>query len=377
MLYREFGKTGKRVSALGFGCMRFPTLEDGKTINEIEATKMLHHAIDSGVNYIDTAYPYHYGESEPVVGRALKNGYREKVYLATKLPSWLVKSREDMDKYLDEQLVRLQTEYIDFYLIHSLNRKFRDNVVENGLFDFMDSALASGRIKHIGFSFHYNLDLFKEIVDSYDWDFCQIQYNFIDEDYQAGTAGLEYAASKGLGIVVMEPLRGGKLVSKVPEEVMKIWESAEVKRTPADWALRWVWNHPEVSLLLSGMSAMSHVVGNLKSSENALANSLSAEEPGIIERVKAFYKSRIKVNCTACGYCMPCPTGVSIPTAFELYNDAIMFDDVAGHKKSYNQFVKPEMRASQCVECGRCETLCPQNIPIIEKLKDVAATLEA
>jgi predicted aldo/keto reductase-like oxidoreductase len=374
MVHREIGKTGEKVSALGFGCMRLPTLDNG--IDIPEATRMLRHAIDKGVDYVDTAWGYHNGQSEPFVGEALKDGYRKKVNLATKLPSWLIKSREDMDHYLNEQLKRLQTDVIDFYLLHALNGRFWDNLVKNNVFDFMDRAKRSGRIKHIGFSFHDTLETFKKIVDAYDWEFCQIQYNFLDTDYQAGTEGLNYAAEREMGVIVMEPLRGGKLVRRVPGDVQKIWDLAPQKRSPVEWALRWVWNDPAVGVVLSGMSNMENVEQNLEIADAALPNSLTSQELSLISRVREIYTSRIKVDCTACGYCMPCPNNVAIPDSFEVYNDAAMFDDVEGARRSYNNFFKPENRASKCVECGKCEELCPQKIPIIEKLKEVAALLE-
>ena len=257
MLYRRMNNVVSDLSILGFGCMRLPVTKGGD-IDEKQATKMLRYAIDHGVNYVDTAYPYHKGESEPFLGRALQDGYREKVFLATKLPSWLIKSRADMDHYLDEQLKRLQTDHIDFYLVHGLMKPFWENLWSLGITDFLDDAIADGRIKYAGFSFHDELALFKEIVDAYHWTFCQIQYNFTDEQNQAGTEGLRYAADRGLGIVVMEPLRGGMLTKEIPA-INKIWEKAVVRRSLSEWALRWVWNHPEVTVVLSGMSSLEQV----------------------------------------------------------------------------------------------------------------------
>ena len=261
MLFRKMKKAEPELSILGFGCMRLPTKDNGQ-IDEEKATGMLRYAIDHGVNYVDTAYPYHNGESEPVVGRALADGYREKVHLATKLPSWLITSREDMDKYLNEQLVRLRTDHIDFYLVHGLNRLFWENLSALGVTDFLTDALADGRIRYAGFSFHDNATIFREIVKSYDWTFAQIQYNFMDEHYQAGTEGLEYAAKKGLGIVVMEPIRGG-LLARDLTGISEIWKKAKVRHQPAEWALRWVWNHPEVTVVLSGMSTPEQVRQNV------------------------------------------------------------------------------------------------------------------
>lgn len=269
MLYRKFGKTNEMVSTLGFGCMRLPIIDgDVKKINEVEATRLIRHAIDNGVNYVDTAYPYHGSmsegrESEPFVGRALKDGYRENVKIATKLPSWLIKSREDMDKYLNHQLERLQTEYIDFYLVHGIDGKSWENIEKLGVKDFLTSAIADGRIKYAGFSFHGDADAFPKIIDSYDWSFCQIQYNYLDEDFQAGKKGLEYAASKGLGISIMEPLRGGRLAANLPTDIDNLLKK-ENNRTPAGWALGWVLNHTEVSVILSGMGQIFELEDNLK-----------------------------------------------------------------------------------------------------------------
>ncbi|MBN2219639.1 MAG: aldo/keto reductase [Kosmotogaceae bacterium] len=375
MIRREMGKTGEKVSALGFGCMRLPTSND-QSIDVDEATRMLRFAIDNGVDYVDTAWGYHNGQSEPFVGDALQDGYREKVNLATKLPSWLIKSREDMDYYLNEQLRRLRTDVIDFYLIHALNRRFWKNLKEHDIFEFMNSALASGRIRHIGFSFHDTLDVFKEIIDSYGWEFCQIQYNFIDTEHQAGLEGLKYAAGKGIGVAVMEPLRGGKLAANVRDDILSIWGSSGIDRSPAAWALRWVWNDPDVGVVLSGMSTMDQVRENIETAREASPNSMSSSELAIVGKVTEEYRKRIKVNCTGCSYCMPCPSGVAIPTCFDFFNDAYMFDSIEDHKKAYLRFVKEENRASLCVECGRCEELCPQNIPIIEQLKEVSSLFE-
>ncbi|HPE53474.1 MAG TPA: aldo/keto reductase [Mesotoga prima] len=375
MIRREMGKTGEKVSALGFGCMRLPTRDD-QSIDVDEATRMLRFAIDNGVDYVDTAWGYHNGQSEPFVGSALQDGYRDKVNLATKLPSWLIKCREDMDYYLNEQLRRLRTDVIDFYLIHALNRRYWKNLKEHDIFEFMDSALASGRIRHIGFSFHDTLDVFKEIIDSYGWEFCQIQYNFVDTEHQAGLEGLKYAAGKGIGVAVMEPLRGGKLATNVRDDILSIWTSSGIDRTPAAWALRWVWNDPDVGVVLSGMSTMDQVRENIETAREASPNSMSSSELAIVDRVREEYKKRIKVSCTGCSYCMPCPSGVAIPTCFDFFNDAYMFDSIEDHKKAYLRSVKKENRASLCVECGRCEELCPQNIPIIEQLKEVSSLFE-
>lgn len=376
MQYRKFGQTNEEVSILGFGCMRFPQI-DGK-IDELEATKMVRYAIDNGVNYIDTAYPYHNGESELVVGRILKDGYREKVKLATKLPSWNIKTREDMDRILDEQLDKLQTDHVDFYLVHALDKTLWENLVKNDIFSFLDSVKKSGKVKYIGFSFHDKLEVFKEIIDAYDWDFTQIQYNYLDEDYQAGTEGLEYAHSKGMGVIIMEPLRGGKLVNNLSGDILDIVNTATVKKTPASWAFKFLYDRKEIGIVLSGMSSMEQVVDNIRiCDEEGKANTMTQEEKYTIEKLRDTFKSKIKVNCTACAYCMPCPAGVDIPTCFELLNSASMFDAVEYVKDNgYKHITSENKDASRCIECGSCESVCPQHIQIIQKLKDVKETFK-
>jgi predicted aldo/keto reductase-like oxidoreductase len=376
MLYRKMNKVDFDLSILGFGCMRLPVTKDGN-IDEKQATQIFRYAIDHGVNYVDTAYPYHKGESEPFLGRALQGGYREKVNLATKLPSWLIKSRADMDRYLDEQLKRLQTDHIDFYLVHGLRKTFWEKLNLLGVTDFLDDAIASGRIRYAGFSFHDELALFKEIVDAYNWTFCQIQYNFMDELNQAGTEGLSYAADRGLGIVVMEPLRGGMLTKEIPS-INQIWRKAPGQRSLSEWGLLWVWNHPEVTVVLSGMSSMQQVEQNLAYAKRGFSGSLSPEELNLFKEVETEYRKRIIVPCAGCRYCMPCPSKVSIPECFEVYNQGCMFDAPDVASINYNVIMGGMLTespgfASQCEDCGECEEKCPQGILIREHLKKVAA----
>jgi len=370
MKYRKFGRLDWEVAVLGFGAMRLPTIgNDPSHVDEPQAIEMIRYAIDHGVNYLDTAYPYHEKHSEIVVGKALLNGYREKVKLATKLPSWLVESPDDFDRFLDEQLEKLQTDYIDFYLLHALNStrwpKLRDWEVLN----WAESALTDGRIHYLGFSFHDDFAVFKDIVNATDrWTFCQIQYNFMDIQYQAGIKGLQYAANKGLAVVVMEPLRGGQLTTKIPKSVAELWESANIRRTPADWALQWIWNHSEVSVTLSGMSTMQHVIENLDSADRSGAGLLTDEELILIDKVREEYRRLTPVPCTNCKYCMPCPNGVEITTILEYYNESIIYDNPRASRSLYGSLSEDE-QADNCVECFECEEKCPQGIPISEYLK--------
>lgn len=377
MQYRKFGRCDFEVSSLGYGCMRFPVLDgDEGKIDEEKAIELLRYAIDNGVNYIDTAYPYHKKTSEYVVGKALRDGYREKVRLATKLPVWLTKTYEDFDKYLNEQLNKLQTKYIDFYLLHALDKDEWKKAKDLGVLDFLDKAIGDGRIKHAGFSFHDDIATFKEIVDSYDWTFCQIQYNYMDENFQAGTEGLKYAAAKGLAVVIMEPLRGGKLAQEPPIEVKEIFNRPKKKRTPAEWGLSWVLNHPEVKVVLSGMTTMEQLVENIETAGKALPNSLSEEDLNIVGDVCKKYEELTRIKCTGCGYCMPCPSGVYIPRNFSIYNNAHIYKDIEKYKKQYEEMIPVKGRSSKCVECGKCETLCPQHLNIREYLKEIKNTFE-
>ncbi|MHB8164780.1 MAG: aldo/keto reductase [Methanoregula sp.] len=372
MLYRKMNRTDGKLSILGFGCMRLPQTTDF-TIDEPKATAMVHYAIDRGVNYIDTAFVYHNGQSEPFVGRALSDGYRERVNLATKMPVWDVGSRKDMDRILEEQLKQLNTDHLDFYLLHGLTRSSWNDMVLLNVGEFLDGAIADGRIRYAGFSFHDNTQVFKEIVDAYPWTFAQIQYNYMDEHYQAGTGGLNYAAEKGLGIVIMEPLRGGVLARETAE-TKKLWASGGYSRTAAEWGLRWLWNRPEITVVLSGMSTMQQVKDNLGYANKGSPSSLTPEDLAVYDQVKKFYRNRVKIPCTQCGYCQPCMVGVKIPVCLSAYNDAFIYQDTAGAKFSYDAFTGAGGGdASQCQDCGVCESLCPQQIPIRQRLKEVVS----
>ncbi|WP_227018806.1 aldo/keto reductase [Sinanaerobacter chloroacetimidivorans] len=377
MLYREMGKTGDQVSILGYGCMRFPRAD--RRIDEKRTEAQIITAIEQGVNYFDTAYVY--PGSEVTLGKILSKGYRDKVLIATKMPLFMIHSAKDMEATLDTQLKRLQTDHIDYYLMHSINSMAGwQRIKELGVEEFLLKAKEAGKINRIGFSYHGEKHQFKNIVDDYPWEFCQIQYNYMDEQNQAGKEGLSYAASKGLGISIMEPLRGGLLARKMPEEVQKVLEEHGKERTPAEWALRWVWNHPEVSLLLSGMNEESQIEENIRIADSCYPGSMTEEELETIQQAKEILTKKVQVKCTGCGYCLPCPAGVNIPVCFGYYNDKYIYNDSSartfymgmlsgadGGKPSY---------ASLCLNCGKCEKHCPQHLPIRRHLKDVSKEME-
>jgi uncharacterized protein len=379
MRYRKMPKTGDELSILGFGCMRLAQ-RDGQ-IDEENATGQIRHAIERGVNYVDTAWPYHGGESEPFLGRALAGGYRKRVRLATKLPAWLVKDREDMDRFLDAQLQRLATALIDYYLVHSLQGDGWDRMAALGVAEFLDRAKADGRIGNAGFSYHGSREDFKRVADAYPWEFCQLQYNYLDEERQAGTEGLQYAAGKRMGVIVMEPLRGGTLAAVPPASVAALWREAERPRTPAEWALSWVWHHPEVTVALSGMNDEAQVEENLRTSGYAHPGALTAAEIELIGRVSRKYREIMKVGCTGCGYCQPCPSGVDIPGAFDLFNAFHTFGKV--HEAAFLYVLRAggaltgrPAYASLCARCMDCVPKCPQGLAIPDLLEQVVREFE-
>ncbi len=380
MNYRKFGKLDWKPSALGFGAMRMPHHGDDRgDIKEEEAIEMIRYAVDKGVNYIDTAWPYHGGNSEELVGKALKDGYRKKVKIATKLPSWDVEDSDDPDKYLNDQLERLDTDKIDFYLLHALSEKHWNNYnsLDIDIFEWMKEKKKEGKIDHLGFSFHDDLETFKKIVDAYDWDFCQIQYNYLDQAFQAGREGLKYAADKGLGVVIMEPLRGGKLAKEPPRSIKKIWEESEVKREPVEWAFKWLWDQPEVSLVLSGMSELKQVKENVRYASESDVDVLSDRDLEIVDRVADKYRDISPVECTGCNYCVPCPNDVAIPRNFRMYNQAVIYDEYEKYKEIWDEKLKDKSKATNCIKCGQCEELCPQELEIMKLLDDVAEYFES
>jgi hypothetical protein len=329
---------------------------------------MIRYAVDNGVNYLDTAWPYHQGESEKLVAEVLKDGYRKKVYLATKLPIWELEEKADLDKYFNKQLEKLEVETIDFYLLHGLNKKRWETIENLDILSWAEEKKKQGKIKYLGFSFHDSYQVFEKILDSYEWDFCQIQYNYLDTEYQAGKKGLKRAYEKGIGVIIMEPLRGGWLAQEPPEDVQELFASQNKDWTPVEWALHWLWSQKEVSFVLSGMSTMQQVKENIKSAAQSKIGLLSDYEYEMMK--KAAEKMRGPVICTRCESCLPCPVGVDIPGNFHFYNQAKLLDKKAEMSKKYYQMDK-KARANNCIECGQCEEACPQNLDIIDLLKEV------
>ncbi len=387
MKYRDFGSTGLKISALGMGCMRLPGIKFiPMSVNYPKAIKLIRDAIDMGINYIDTAWVYNFGGSEKVLGLALKDGYREKVHLVTKLPMFLVKKAEDFDRILQEQLDRLQTNYLDAYLFHGLSEESFNKVIELNLISKMEEAREKGLIKYIGFSFHDILPAFKKIIDFYNWDIVLIQYNYLDTLIQATTEGLEYAYKKNIAIAIMEPLKGGLLV-KPPKKALEILKTSKIKRTPVEWALQFLWNKKEVSVVLSGMGSEEMLKENCTYAENSGIGTLSNEDNAILEKIVNIYKEQILVPCTACNYCMPCPAGVNIPENFAIINyinsesynfiDSIYkilvkrkYKKLTGIKEKINK-EKPNGNASICIGCNKCIQKCPQSISIPAELEKV------
>ncbi len=375
MQYR-LDKYGNRLSALGFGCLRFPQ-KNGKI--DLEATrKQVKLAVEQGVNYFDTAYVY--AGSEAALGEILEaEGLRDRVNLATKLPHYLIKSRLMLEKLFQEELKRLRTDHVEYYLMHMLcDKPTWERLKKLGIEDWIAEKKAGGQIGQIGFSYHGNSETFCQLVDAYDWDFCQIQYNYLDEHSQAGRRGLHHAHARGLPVIIMEPLRGGRLVELLPPEAKQVFQNDPHGWSPAQWGLRWLWNQPEVTVVLSGMNSEEMVLENIRTASQAPVGSFGASEQAVIEQAKAAINAKMKVGCTACGYCQPCPKGVDIPGAFAAYN-RMHAENPKKAKWEYLQctlFRKNTTSASNCIGCGKCEKHCPQAIPIRRELKNAQADLE-
>ena len=375
MQYRK-DKKGNSLSVLGYGCMRFTRQRGGIDLDKAEAEVMA--AIEGGVNYLDTAYIY--PGSEAAVGEILhRNQCRGRVYLATKLPHYMIRSIEGVERTFCEQLRRLKTDYIDYYLMHMLTDTATwEKLKKRGIEDWIHKKLKSGQIRNIGFSYHGNTEMFKQLVDAYDWDFCQIQYNYMDETSQAGVEGLRHAHAKGLPVIVMEPLRGGRLVELLPESAKELFRKDTQGRTAAELAFKWLYDQPEVTCVLSGMDSLKTVEQNLKTAAEAVPGCMTDLDRTLLEQVKKEIEKYVKIGCTGCGYCMPCPSGVDIPNTFRCYN-AMYTEGKKSGRRDYMQCTAMRQNpssASQCIQCGKCETHCPQHLEIRKGLKTAAGELE-
>lgn len=366
---KYFDIKGDKVSRLGYGCMRFPVIDgDNARIDEAKAEEQLLHGIENGINYIDTAYVYHGKTSEKFVGKIIeKHNLRDKLFLVTKIPCWMVEKYEDFEKFLDEQLSNLRTDYLDFCLLHTLDLKVFRKIKELGVFDFIKKAVDAGKIRHIGFSFHDEYPAFEEIVKSYDWDFCQIQLNYLDVDYQAGLKGYELATSLGIPVVIMEPLKGGKL-SNPPEEILEIYEQFKPLST-SQQALKFVLSLPNVMTVLSGMNDIKQIDENIQMASTVDPDSLTDEDIDFYKKAREIYKAKERIGCTACEYCMPCTVEINIPYVFSLWNNAYLFDEEEKSKANYKKYMDEKSPATDCIECAKCESECPQQLEIIEGLR--------
>ena len=377
MLYNKLGKTNLEVSRLGFGTMRLPTKDSNDNIVEDEASKMLEYGIENGINIIDTAYPYHSatldgsGNSETFVGKFLKeNSYREEILLSTKSPSWAIEEKQDFDFYLDEQLKKLQTDYIDIYLLHSLTVPDWENVQNLDVLDFLDDCLSSGRVKHVGFSSHIEVDYLIEILDEYPkWEVVMTQMNYPDEYYQSAVMGLDYLKEVNVGSVIMEPLRGGRLVQNIPPEIQELWDSAEVKRTPVEWAMQYLWNRDDVDCVFSGMTSLEQVKQNVEIASTK--DIISENDHELIREVARTYRTFLGNSCTRCGYCMPCPHGVDIINCLTEYNIAHMMQNPKASAMQYFSLIDDDSRADSCVDCKECIPYCTQMLDIPAELQKV------
>ena len=379
MQNRLIKRTGDEISPLGFGAMRLP-LKNGK-INREVARKQIYHAIDNGVNFIDTAYLY--GDSEKFLGEILQGEYKDKVMISTKMPAIHIRKYEDMEKALSEQLERLKRDYIDYYLIHSVDLKAMNRLLKKGLLEFIQKAKREGKIRHVGFSYHGPKEEFEIVLDGYDWDVVMVQYNYFDENVQASMEGIEYAASKGIGVFVMEPLKGGILAGKMPSQAERIFRNADADRSNAEWALRWVLNNRNVTCVFSGMNSLDQIDENIAIAEKTAPMSMSFEELEAVELVKRVLRNSLKINCSTCGYCMPCPQGVNIPECLKIYNEKYLFEHKGLVNTSlidYFQYVGGIMgksgNAGLCNGCGKCLRKCPQKLDIISELKTVKKEFE-
>jgi uncharacterized protein len=380
MQYRRLVKRSDDLSVLGYGCMRLPT-KNGR-VDEKKTEEQMLYAIKQGVNYFDTGYLYHAGKSEVVLGKIIKkNNLRDKVYIADKLPAFLIKKPEQIESYYKTQMERLDMAYIDYYLMHMLDSlKSWQTLKDFGILEFLEEKKAKGEIRHIGFSFHGRPEEFIKIVEDYDWEFCQIQYNYLDENSQAGLDGLKRAHELAIGVIIMEPLRGGNLAARAPDKVKERFNAYKEQRSPADWALRWIWNHEQVGVVLSGMNVDEHIRENIKVAGEATPGSMSQEEMQVVDDVKMIYRELMKVPCTGCNYCMPCPFGVDNPQTFTDYNNKYFFGKMSAKifyiGRSIGLMGAANSRADQCTQCGKCEKHCPQQIAIREELKNAHKELD-